>query len=420
MLGQDFSGWPESAYRLRLSGIPRPGWAARSCLRALISPLLLLLLLSGCQFQPPVSPPLMGGTLPVFADDGDRQSLLACARLHRQYLAGLPPGYRTTVAGVSYPADWLLQSMDEFIALLEQNPDPQQLTARLRENFIMIPAGGRSGAVDGEMLVTGYYEPLFAGSLERKGPYLYPLYSVPASLIRKKGGTTDKKNVGRQSGSGDFVPFWTRAEIENNHHLAGNELVYLKDPFEVFLLHVQGSGRIQLQNGSQRSVRFAGHNGHPYKSIGKLLVDEGKLTLKEASIPAIRHYIDTHPADQQRILQHNPRYIFFSWGDDLPPRGSLGKPLTAGRSIAIDRKALPDGLFGWLETSRPVVDKSGAILKWQPMHRFVLPQDSGAAIEGTGRVDFFWGSGQYAEIAASSMKEKGKLYFFIKKGFEGN
>lgn len=391
-------------------------------IRSLMPPLLLLLLLllCSCQYRQPVSPPLQAGTPAAFADDGDRQSLLACARLHRTYLAGLPEGYRTTIVGVSYPAGWLLSSMDEFIALIEKNIDQRELSVRLREKFLIIPAAGRSGSPGGEMLVTGYYEPLFAGSLKRKSPYLYPIYTVPGSLISKAAPNTGKKTVGRRAANGAFVPFWTRAEIENAHHLAGNELVYLKDPFEVFLLHVQGSGRIQLQDGSQRSVRFAGHNGHPYKSIGKLLVDEGKLSLKSASIPTIRDYIDTHPAEQQRILQHNPRFIFFSWGDGLPPRGSLGKPLTAGRSIAIDRKALPDGLFGWLETSRPVVDAGGTILSWQPMRRFVLPQDSGAAIEGPGRVDFFWGSGSYAETAASSMKEKGKLYFFIKKGYRGN
>lgn len=380
---------------------------------------LFTLLLCGCghgrqqpSLQPAATPPIL------FADDGDRQSLLACARTHRDYLASLPAGYRVTISATSYPLSWLRLSLDEFIALLENTTAPQALSDRIVKDFTVIEAGGKPGTSGNEMLVTGYYEPLFAGSLERKGPYQYPLYGLPETLVVQSDPTkTCKKRVGRRGNDGAFRPFWSRAEIETSHYLSGTELAYLKDPFDAFLLHVQGSGRIMLPDGSQRTVRFAGHNGHAYKSIGSLLVKEGKLTLEESSVPAIRRYLDNHPGEMQRILHYNPRYIFFTWGDELPPHGSLGQPLTAGRSIAIDRKALPDTLVGWLETSMPVVDDKGGIEGWRTSRRFVLPQDSGAAIQGTGRVDLFLGSGLYAETAAGTMREKGRLLFFIKKGY---
>jgi membrane-bound lytic murein transglycosylase A len=340
-----------------------------------------------------------------------------CANLQKEYLEALASDHSATLGNIVYPLAWLQQSMEEFISILKETPDSLELNSRIREDFILYQAAGRSKHKNGEMLVTGYYAPLFDGSLDQKEPYIYPLYSVPKDLINQKDQSTGTKTIGRLDDNGTLLPYWTRAEIEKNNLLAGEELVYLKDPFEAFLLHIQGSGRIQFPDGSQKSVRFASHNGHTYKSIGKLLVDEKKLSLEKASIPSIRHYYDTHPEEQQRILNHNPRFIFFTWGDDMPPRGSIGKPLTAGRSIAIDKSVLPTELPAWLVTERPRVDADGQIIDWVTTTRFVLPQDSGAAIKGPGRVDLFWGNGIYAEIAANHMKAEGKLYFLVKKGY---
>lgn len=375
----------------------------------------LIQLLFGSALSPSISfaGKTAGQSLPLFADDGDRESLLACALQHRQYLKKLPASHHTTVDGVRYSRARLLNSLDAFIDLVKKDLDPQQFNEQLRARFKVIQAAGKKGK-DGEMLITGYYEPLFSASLTRQGPFQYPLYRMPKSLVSRKE-TGGKTKIGRVGPKG-IVPFWTRAEIEGDDQpLAGSELAYLRDPFEVFLLHIQGSGRLELPDGSQRLVRFAGHNGHGYRSIGRLLVDERKLTLQESSIPAIRRYLEHHPEDTKRVLNHNPRYIFFTWNKAQTARGSLGRPLTAGRSIAIDRKALPDTLFGWLETVAPVVDDKGRIVSWQPWRRFVLPQDSGAAIKGPGRVDLFWGHGAYAETAAGTMRTEGRLFFFVKR-----
>ncbi len=215
------------------------------------------------------------------------------------------------------------------------------------------------------------------------------------------------------------VPYWTRAEIDSTNVLAGNELVYLKDDFDAFLLHVQGSGKIELRNGTIKNIQYRTNNGHNYSSIGKLLVDENKLLLKDVDMPAIRHYLRQNPQERSRIFNHNKRYIFFGWGDENHPRGSIGAPLTPERSIAIDKKSLPLGTICYLVSRRPVIDETGQITTWETMHRFVVAQDTGSAIRGPGRVDFFWGNGNYAEIAAGAMKEEGKLYFLISKEPDG-
>jgi len=267
------------------------------------------------------------------------------------------------------------------------------------------------------MLVTGYYEPLFEGSLTKNPPYLTPLYTRPAELVQRTG-PDGKREMGRYDSEQHFTPFWTRKEIETKHHLAGNELVYLKDPFDAYLLHIQGSGKIAFPEGSIKSVGFAGTNGLTYKSIGKYLVDEKIMKLKDVNIPAIRDYLEQHPNEMLNLLHQNPRYIFFQWGDNKGPRGSSGEALTAGRSIAIDPQALPAGTIAYLKSEKPVLDSANNIIAWEPMERFVFPQDSGSAIKGTGRVDVFWGNGDYAETTANHMKHPGKLYFLVKKGVQ--
>ncbi|MBU0961152.1 MAG: MltA domain-containing protein, partial [Proteobacteria bacterium] len=206
--------------------------------------------------------------------------------------------------------------------------------------------------------------------------------------------------------------------IEKNNLAAGNELVYLNDPVDNFILHVQGSGKIQLQDGSIRSIHYSTSNGLEYFSIGKLLVDQGKMTLQEASIPSIRDYLRTHPDEQEAILHHNSKFIFFRWEQSGDPIGSLGEPLTPGRSIAIDRAMLPHATLAFLVSRKPVLNDAGEIDTWVPLHRFVFPQDTGSAIQGTGRADLFWGSGNYAKQAAGNMKEAGALYFLVKNKFE--
>ncbi len=357
---------------------------------------------------------LDSGALPEIADDLDTDSLIECVRRQIAFLKKQDPAKTVAFGEDSYDVRWLLLSQEEFLAKLLTGPDPADLEQFLRQHYHFYQAGGRKGKRGRKMLVTGYYEPIFDGSLTAEPPFLTPLYAPPKSLVTVKGQEGDAY-IGRYDGNNTLINFWSRAEIESGRMLAGDELVYLKDPFDAFLLHVQGSGRIRLPDHSIRTVRFAGSNGLEYKSIGKLLVDEKKMALEEVTVPAIRTYLDQHPEQRRRILHHNPRFIFFAWGDTLGARGSSGEILTAGRSIAIDGSVLPEGSLGYLVCRKPFLGEDGRISGWENLTRFVLPQDSGAAIKGTGRVDLFLGHGEYAETAANHMKEAGELYFLVKK-----
>lgn len=394
------------------------------CLRFLVALTFCLTTISSCSYfvresyQPLFR--LDSNAMPSFADDMDMASLIQCCRRQIAYLKKQDPGKCIAFGAESYNNRWLLLSQEEFLAKLEQQPQADELDRFLRENFLLYQAGGRKDQGDRRMLVTGYYEPIFEGSLTAKPPFLAPLYTLPESLVTIKGKEGQPDRIGRYDRNNQMIDYWSRAEIETAGLLAGNELVFLKDPFDAFLLHVQGSGRIRMADNITRSVRFAGSNGLQYNSIGKLLVDEKKMAQKDVTIPAIREYLSKHPEERQRILHHNPRYIFFHWGDDSQgPRGSSGVELTPGRSIALDGSALPGGTLGYLVSRKPMLAADGTITGWKPLARFVFPQDSGAAIKGTGRLDVFWGHGAYAEIAANHMKEPGELYFLVKKGFSG-
>jgi len=352
---------------------------------------------------------------PIFSDDLKYASLVDAAKSHAAYLHTKGSHAETSFGSINYPASWLRKSVQFFSKKLMEKPNEEELQTFIIENFDIYQAGGRKKSGGRQMLVTGYYEPLFEASLTKSDPYIYPIYSPPDTLITtlKDGGG---KQIGRMTSKG-FSDYWTRAEIETGNLAKGYELAYLKDPFDAYLLQVQGSGRIKLPDNTVKTVRFATSNGLTYNSIGKLLVDEDILPLEQVTVPAIRQYLTQNPTDLQRVLHHNPRFIFFNWGDDLGPRGSSGTVLTPGRSIATDQTALPDGAIAYLESKKPVVNHNGEITEWSSMKRFVFPQDSGAAIKGTGRVDMFWGHGLYAELAASHMKEPGKLYFLVKKGY---
>lgn len=380
-----------------------------------ILPLAAVFLLSGC--SPQHTNIAIARNLPGFADDGNRDTLRCALDEQQRYLNTQDAAFRLTIGPKSYSRKQLAASLDLFATILERNPAPRKLEQLIAENFTVYQAGGRKSGNFGEMLVTGYFTPVFEGSLSRSPPFIHPIYAVPDDIRRRGTGTLRRGTETFRRGT-ETPPYPTRREIETSDYLRGHELVYLKDRFDAFLLHIQGSGHIALPNGEIRTLQYRGNNGHPYSSIGRLLVDEGTMALRHTDIPAIRQYLADNPKEMDRVLYHNKRYIFFGWSEKQAVYGSTGRPLTAGRSIAIDGDILPFGTLGYLITRRPVVDDSGRISHWTPMQRFVLPQDSGSAIRGSGRVDMFWGVGQYAEIAAGAMKEKGILYFLLPK--DGN
>lgn len=389
-----------------------PGAALFLCQLAIAGGFFLYLLTGQDTFQPLHL--VTARDFPDFTDDLTRTSLLEGTRRQMAYLKRQDPPKIIGFGSDEYDTGWLLHSVEAFLEKLERGVDNKELRRFLIDHYLVYQAGGRRDRHDRQMLVTGYYEPVFEGSLTRQPPFLTPIYSLPDSLVAISQASGENR-IGRYTSDNRLINYWSRSEIETQDLIRGNELAFLKDPFEAFLLHVQGSGKILLPDGSLRSVRYAGSNGLEYKSIGKLLVDEKIMTLDEVNIPTIRAYLKQHPEKQQRILHHNPRFIFFAWGDTIGPRGSYGEVLTPGRSIAIDPSALPGGTLGYLVSRTPKLRADGQQDGWQPLARFVYPQDSGAAIKGPGRVDIFFGQGHAAEFAANHMKEDGKLYFLVKK-----
>lgn len=263
-------------------------------------------------------------------------------------------------------------------------------------------------------LITGYYEPLLHGSLTPSAKYSVPLYGPPADLL-----TIDLSSVypqlkhmrlrGRLQGN-KVVPYLDRADIDDGSNpLKGNELVWVDNPVEAFFLQIQGSGRIQLPDGSMMRVGYADQNGYPYRSIGRVLAERGELPLAQTSMQNIKAWGRRNPDKLPELLAQNPSYVFFR---ELPdsgsgPLGALGVPITGGRSIAVDARAIPLGAPVWLATTLPASD--------QPLDRLVLAQDTGGAIRGNVRTDFFWGFGNEAGAIAGRMKQTGRMWVLLPK-----
>ncbi len=348
----------------------------------------------------------------AFEDDLDLRGLKQAVRRSIDYLHTLPPAAPLPLTGEIIPVSRALDTLVLFQDLLNTTNSAQEFQQQLLQNFQLYPAAGLKDS-PGTMLVTGYYQPEFSGSLVKEPPYLYPIYSPPPDCLAKKSGTPPKKAIGRLK-DGKFLPYWTRQQIDTLGKISGNELLWLEDPVDVFFLHVQGSGIIRLQDGSHLGVHFAGSNGHPYHSVGKYMVKTKRMSLKNASMQTIRRYLDSHPEERDQILFTNPSYVFFNITQTQGAVGNLGQELTAGRSIAADQHFFPAGSLAFLLTREPVIIDQQCT-DWRSVHRFVLVQDSGSAIKGEGRVDLFQGRGTKAGLAAGAMKESGKLYFLLKK-----
>lgn len=275
-------------------------------------------------------------------------------------------------------------------------------------HLITNPDGNNDG------LITGYYEPLLRGSRQRGGVFQTPLFKTPADLltIDLTSVYPDLKNMrlrGRLVGN-KVVPYASRAEILPA--VKGSELLWVDDAIDAFFLQIQGSGRVYLAE-SDETVRlaYADQNGHPYKSIGRYLIDKGELKLEHASAQGIKEWLNNNPARQDELLNANPSVVFFKEekivNPAIGPKGALGVPLTGQRSIAIDPQHLPLGVPVFLSTTQP---NSSALLQ-----KLVMAQDTGGAIRGAIRADFFWGFGSAAGELAGRMKQKGAMWILLPK-----
>ncbi len=262
-------------------------------------------------------------------------------------------------------------------------------------------------------LITGYYEPKLMGSRVKTARFSYPLYAAPDDLL-----TIDLSEIypqlkdlrlrGRVEGR-RVIPYFSRAQIDTGKGV-GRVLFWVENAVDLFFLQIQGSGRIELADGRQVMVGYADQNGHPYVSIGKKLIEMGELKAEQASMQGIKHWAQINPAKLTPLLENNPSYVFFR---ELPeglsaPLGALGVPLTNAYSIAIDPRTIPLGAPVFLSTTYPNTS--------EPLNRLMLAQDTGGAIKGAVRADFFWGFGDQAGIQAGRMKQRGLMWVLFPKG----
>jgi membrane-bound lytic murein transglycosylase A len=375
--------------------------------------------IAGCEQPPPPSPPpspeaAQGlvltardfAALPGWGEDRLSGALPALRRSCKA-LTKPPPDKPVGPDGLAGTvADW--QGPCQAVGQVSDGDDAG-LRAVLTAHFAAFQV---TDGAEASGLFTGYYEAELKGSLTPAQGYDWPLYRRPDDLVsvdlkRFDDGLAGRRILGRAEG-GKLLPYHSRAQIDAGA-LAGRdlELLWVDDPVDAFFLHVQGSGRVTLPDGSARRVGFAGSNGLPFYAIGRALIDEGKVGRDKVSMQAIRDWLRANPDQAKEIMERNKRYIFFRLIEGEGPVGAQGVALTAGRSLAVDPKHLPMGAPLWLDTTWPASDR--------PLRRLVVAQDTGSAITGVLRGDLFWGFGEAALEQAGRMKQTGTYYLLLPK-----
>lgn len=259
-------------------------------------------------------------------------------------------------------------------------------------------------------LFTGYYEAALRGSRTPSATYTTALLQRPDDLIMVELGDFRESLKGQRIAGrvvkGNLKPFETRAEIESGKLLAAKPLVWVNDPVDAFFLHIQGSGRVLLDDGSEMRVGYAAQNGHVYYAIGRELVKRGLMAKEDVSMQSIRSWLEAHPEEAPEFMNLNPSYVFFDEIKGAGPLGAQNVPLTAGRSLAVDRTKVPYGTPLWLDITAPVPTIP-------TLQRLVIAQDTGGAIKGPIRGDYFWGYGEDAEHNAGLMKAPGRYWLLL-------
>lgn len=385
----------------------------------LLAPLAALALLAACVPQPPAVTegnvsmqlsPVGFDRLPGWSNEKPAEAvpafLAGCAALANSPDQPLGGGGEAATRGGS-PPQWRA-ACDAARAL-----PPDDAAARaFFETYFQPWAITGNGNPNG--LFTGYYEPEVRGARSPGGSYSTPLLGRPTDMLQVDLGDFAPDLKGRQITGrlerGRLVPSWDRAAIEGgalDHQRLG--ILWLADPVDAFILQIQGSGRVRLDDGRVVRVSYAGQNGRPYVPIGRVLADRGQIPLDQVSLQSIRAWLNAHPADADEVMNQNPSYVFFreiiGVRPEEGPPGSLGAPLTPGRSVAVDRSYIPLGAPLWLDTTDPVTGSR--------LQRLVMAQDIGGAIKGPVRADLFWGWDAEAEDKAGRMRQPGTDFVLL-------
>ncbi|MGF1489536.1 MAG: murein transglycosylase A [Prochloraceae cyanobacterium] len=338
----------------------------------------------------------------LWGNQNDRQALLNSIEQSLKYLS------TPTAAKVyrDYPVpgftlDRVRKSLVRFRQILVNSKSSAQFYTAIEREFAVYQSVGRDGK--GEVLFTGYYEPIYKASLYPTSEYRYPLYRKPA----------DFDNWSK--------PHPTRAQLEGYNGLlgrksplAGQELVWLRDRLEAYLVQVQGSARLELDSGQTISVGYNGSTDYPYVSIGREMIKDGAISRKDLSLPKMIIYLQANPKLLHEYISRNDRLIFFKETNGAPATGSINVPLTADRSIATDKSLMPPGALALIRVHLPEFSPQGE-LKTPLISRIVLDQDTGSAIKGAGRVDVFMGTGKKAGDRAGVTSNIGRLYYLLLK-----
>jgi len=299
-----------------------------------------------------------------------------------------------------------VESLEAFLEMLESGLQGAQLNQAIRENFDVYISIGCDD--HGTVLFTGYYTPIFDGSMERSAEFKYPLYQQPDDLVKGPNGEI----LGRRTSDGQVIPYPQRAVIEGAKMLRGKELIWLGDAFEAYIAHVQGSAKARLPDGQLATVGYAANNGHEYQSVGQAMVKDGIIGSDQLSLSAMIEYFKANPDMVDTYVRQNPRFVFFR-EEGGEPRGSLNEEVTQMRTIATDKSIFPRAALGFISTTLPqLVAGQPAI---QPYTGFVLDQDTGGAIRAPGRCDVYMGVGDMAGQLAGQTYQEGQLYYLFVK-----
>ena len=376
----------------------------------------------------PPAPPSMfvpaPADLPVFADLGDTARLMKAALLNRQYFQGLGNG------GIPYPfggrtvtAKELSDTNEEFIKILQSSPTAADLDRAIKEKFDIYEFAGRDST--GTVVFSSYYEPTLEASLKKTKVYKYPIYGRPRDLVNVNLEDFNPKFKGEkisgQVRDGALVPYLERDEIDFRGALKGKglELAWFKNRADIMDLHIEGSGRLQLPDGKVIKANFAATNSLKFKGWLSAMVEAGDLPREGISHEKGVEYLAAHPDRERPVMSANKRYTFFKLDMDIDPEtgptGTYGLPLTGWRSIAIDNSLVPMGALAFLRADMPDVKDDGTLIGYKPDSRFVFCQDTGGAIKGPGRVDFFAGAGKKARTFAFKVWNQGQLYLLLLK-----
>jgi membrane-bound lytic murein transglycosylase A len=314
--------------------------------------------------------------------------------------------YQTADSTITH--EMQLDGLQTLRKIIEVSQTPDEFHGRIMGAFDVYRSVGWDGR--GVVLFTGYYTPIFDGSLTSDARFRYPLYRRPADLVADENGAPK----GRRTSEGQVVSYYSRNEIERDQILKGQELVWLSDPFEVYIVHVQGSARIRMPDGREMHVGYAGKTDRPYKSVGMELINKGKLQKEELSLARLKRYFREHPEEVEPMLGVNESYVFFAESEP-GPFGSIGARVTPFHSVATDKSIFPRGGPVVPSTKIPVQTASGEKLTFSPHVGLYFDQDTGGAISAAGRCDLYMGTGDEAERVAGYTYSEGKLFYLFLK-----